>query len=252
MILTSKGHTAIARALIEQDYYLAWGGLAVGQQPWETHPDAVDVSATTMYREVGRQKVTLKKYAYLDPNGSIVVDDKQWSLTDEPTPNIYVQFKFDANAASNEVLYQLGVWVDTLPNKDLPELSFKVNNEGGYAIGDTRVRINDIKGGELADFLPVPLPNADTGGRQIVVGSSVIRVLGVDALNSTLIVSALPVALKGGQALTVSKVTATEPGRFYLSPGHILDAGMLLMLDNIPPIYRDAATRNMFEYVLQF
>ena len=42
------------------------------------------------------------------------------------------------------------------------------------------------------------------------------------------------------------------PGKFYLLPDELADPGTLLLLENIAPLYRNAASRQTFEFVISF
>jgi hypothetical protein len=198
MIMVDDGHATLAKAMIDEVFHLAWGGLpddyplkwTVDQEPpdtllrtetatltrgaaggldalpktpvdsivsvvagettyvqgtdyalsgnavsWEL-PGAEPATGATYqvtyrYRvslallhalelEKGRRLATLKSYAVEDPLGSIIVNGTRWSMTETPTRNLYLQFKFDAEDSPNDVIYQLGLFMGSQPASGVP------------------------------------------------------------------------------------------------------------------------------------
>ncbi|NSW86777.1 MAG: DUF4815 domain-containing protein [Syntrophobacteraceae bacterium] len=84
--------------------------------------------------EKGRRLVTLKTYAVEDPNGSIIANGTKWSSTDTPTRNLYLQFKFDADDAPTDIIYQLGIFMGTTPAEGVaPDKQYLLPSEIGNA-----------------------------------------------------------------------------------------------------------------------
>jgi len=126
-------------------------------------PPLIDMDIDELYQEFGRRRFTAQTYAYEDPiNGTIDANETKWSLTETPTRHLYLQFKFDSSEAPAEILYQLGIF-----------------------------------------------------------------------MNSTLI-GELPADQR------------------YFVPAEITDPGTIFMAENIKPVARNNATREMFEYIITF
>lgn len=92
--------------------------------PWTTSPVAPPESLNLLYNEVGRRRANIKKFVKRDPNGEIVtavlnsqneLELVNWSESAEPTNNLYFQVGFALSDASDQTIYQFGVFTDTVP-----------------------------------------------------------------------------------------------------------------------------------------
>ncbi len=119
MIMVEKGHVALAESVYNETFHLAWGKLPADYpSPWqlEDNPPAPDDAAEALLLEIGRRLSTVKSYAMEDANGDIVANGTKWSKTNTPTRHVYLQFKFDADDASEEIIRQLGIFIGTIPS----------------------------------------------------------------------------------------------------------------------------------------
>lgn len=251
MQLTTDGHTAISQSLKNSDFHLAWGKLKAGQTPWASDIPALSVGTDDLYNEIGRRAPSVKRYAYEDPNGGVIANGKRWTLTDTPTRNIYLQFKFDSTDSPDEVVYQKGLWMNTVTNVPKTAMTFHVVQT--YPAGTTAIRLNAFSGGVLEDLLPVPNPSIKFGGRECLLSNNTsFRVLGLDTATSMAFTTPLPAEIAPAETLRCSEIFGVPLGKLYLNPSDLLDKGLLFMVENNKPVYRDNATREMYEYVLTF
>ena len=127
--LTKSGRAAIASAIASRPLHLAWGS---GLAEW----DAADamlpslVESTALFNEVGRRKVSRVGFVEPDNQGDIVVpvgvnpdgsvQSARYRQTEEVTPYLYVRVNYDFADASNAVIRELGVFMDTVTAPELP------------------------------------------------------------------------------------------------------------------------------------
>ena len=124
LVMTEVGHVAIASAVKQQDFYLCIGGLPEGfERPWtvEEEPPAFDPKATGLILPFGYRKAARVLFAFEDPNGIIVAAGKRWSVTEEPTRHVYIEFRLDAEDAVGKTIYQTGLFMNLRPKADVPE-----------------------------------------------------------------------------------------------------------------------------------
>lgn len=130
--LTHQGRAAIAKAISEQPLHLAWG---IGNPAWDTDrgnlPSLID--ATTLVNEVGRRLPNRIGFVEPDEAGEIVipvsagaegaVQEARYRLVinGKPTPFLYIQTNYDYADASNVVIREMGVFMDTELVKGVPE-----------------------------------------------------------------------------------------------------------------------------------
>ena len=144
LVMTEVGHTAIASAVKKQDFYLSLGGLPEDfEHPWtvEEEPPAFDPKATDLILSFGYRKAARVLYAYEDPNGIIVAAGKRWSVTEEPTRHVYIEFRLDAEDAVGKTIYQTGLFMNLRPKADVPEgklflLPEEVEDKGILLMGE--------------------------------------------------------------------------------------------------------------------
>lgn len=68
---------------------------------------------TQLMNEVGRRVPLLVGYANADVNGTIVANGSSWTYTSTPTPNLYLQFKFDPADGVGSIISQVGLFIGT-------------------------------------------------------------------------------------------------------------------------------------------
>lgn len=130
--LTHQGRAAIAKAISEQPLHLAWG---IGNPAWDA-PDAALpslINATALVNEVGRRLPNRIGFVEPDEAGDIIipvsagaegaVQEARYRLvtSGEPTPFLYIQTNYDYADASNVVIREMGVFMDTELIDGLPE-----------------------------------------------------------------------------------------------------------------------------------
>lgn len=127
--LTKTGRAAIARAIAERPLHLAWG---TGDPAWDD-PDAdlpSLVDATALVNEVGRRVTSSVGYVVPDDAGNIViptgigadgdVQEARYSSVPGPTPHIYIRVNYNFADASNVIIREVGLFMDTVVKAELP------------------------------------------------------------------------------------------------------------------------------------
>ncbi len=130
--LTRTGRAAIALAISTRALHLAWGS---GDEAWDspgaTLPSLVEARA--LAHELGRRTPNRVSFVLPDESGDIVIpisagaegavqEARYRQVTDgTPTPFLYVQTHYSYGDASNSIIRELGVFMDTELVDDLPE-----------------------------------------------------------------------------------------------------------------------------------
>lgn len=130
--LTHTGRAAIALALSKRPLHLAWGS---GDAAWDAPDAAIPslIDATALAHELGRR--TPNKIGFVTPDeaGDIIipvsagaegaVQEARYRLVADgsPTPFLYVQTHYNYADASNAVIREMGVFMDTELVDGLPE-----------------------------------------------------------------------------------------------------------------------------------
>ncbi len=127
--LTQSGRAAIARAILAQPLYLAWGS---GDPAWDAmaEGDLPSLKESTALRaEVGRRIMTSTSFCLPDATGEICVpvgimpdgsaDLDRYSLSESPTPYIYLRCAFDFEDSPNAIIREVGIFMNTEPVSDL-------------------------------------------------------------------------------------------------------------------------------------
>ncbi|SFU79644.1 hypothetical protein [Pseudoduganella namucuonensis] len=116
-ILTSSGRAAVAASIKAMPLHLAWGA---GLPSWDATPEPEPVLATALQSEIGRRELTQALFCVPDANGEVIVPTGRFSISNEPTNNLYLRFNFDfADAASSDIR-EVGVFVGTVVKSGLP------------------------------------------------------------------------------------------------------------------------------------
>jgi hypothetical protein len=110
-ILTTSGRAALAIAVAAQSLHLAWG---TGLASWDTTPEAEPTTATALVDEVGRRGSPVLQYVTADVNGAIILPSGRWSVSAQPTNNIFLRFQYDYPDGANAIIRELGIFVGTV------------------------------------------------------------------------------------------------------------------------------------------
>lgn len=128
--ITNTGRAAMAKAIAARPLFLAWGS---GDPAWdamnkEDLPSLVDAEALTS--ELGRRKPSVVRFCTPDDAGSIVIpvasteegvlQTARYSLSDTPTPYLYVRADYDFENAANAVIREIGLFMDCKPQESCP------------------------------------------------------------------------------------------------------------------------------------
>lgn len=119
--LTTAGRAAIVKALKERSIHLAWG---IGLSEWDAEDAVLPglTSRTELFNEIGRRAITSSAYVTPDEEGDIVIpissesselNEVRYSISDVPTPYLYIRVNYDFSDAPNAVIRELGVFMDT-------------------------------------------------------------------------------------------------------------------------------------------
>lgn len=127
--LTSTGRAAIAKAIATRPLHLAWGS---GDPAWDapgcTLPSLINATSLTL--EIGRR--TPNRIGFVEPDeaGDIVipvsagaegaVQEARYRLVTGPTPFLYVQTHYNYGDASNAIIREMGLFMDSEFLPDLP------------------------------------------------------------------------------------------------------------------------------------
>lgn len=128
--LTKTGRAAIALALSSRPLHLAWGS---GDPAWDEEGAELPslVNATSLVSELGRR--TPATVGFVEPvdSGDIVipvsigndgeVQEARYKSVPGPSPYLYVRVNYNFEDASNAVVREIGVFMDTVLADGLPE-----------------------------------------------------------------------------------------------------------------------------------
>lgn len=120
--LTHIGRAAIALAISERPLHIAWGsGDAAWDNPDTALPSLLD--ATSLVNELGRRTPGTIGFVEPDEAGDIVipisaggegaVQEARYSSVSGPTPFLYVRAHYNYADASNAVIREMGVFMNT-------------------------------------------------------------------------------------------------------------------------------------------
>lgn len=132
--ITNTGRAAMAKAIAARPLYLAWGSgdPARDAMKKEELPSLVDAEALT--NELGRRKPSVIRFCTPDDAGGIVIpvasteegvlQTARYSLSDTPTPYLYIRADYDFENAANAVIREIGLFMDCQPKKGCPAGQF--------------------------------------------------------------------------------------------------------------------------------
>ena len=116
-ILTQTGRTAIAQSVKNQQIHLAWG---TGDEAWDSNTIPEDQMQTDLIREVGRRVVDEVLFCVGDENGELITPTGRFTASENPTNNLYIKTKYDFTDAAEYTIRELGLFVGTVTNGELP------------------------------------------------------------------------------------------------------------------------------------
>lgn len=96
---------------------------------WTDTPPSANAAHTKLYSEVGRRRALIKKYVVPDVNGSYQTPNGTWSESDTPTRYVYIQVGFALEDASNQTIYQMGLFVGTTPVAGYENANYLLPNQ---------------------------------------------------------------------------------------------------------------------------
>lgn len=110
-VLVNEGRAAIASAIAARPLHLAWGE---GDPEWDDqNPPAPPVDTNVLLAEVGRRALHSWEYCTPDEEGGIVTTTGRYAISAEPTPHLFLSFKYDYADASDKVIREAAVFMDT-------------------------------------------------------------------------------------------------------------------------------------------
>jgi hypothetical protein len=128
--LTHSGRAAIAHAIASRPLHAAWGS---GQDGWDgLADDALPslVERDALFNEIGRRALSSLGFVVPDPEGGITVpvgeypdgsvELARYRQVEYPTPYLYMRVNYDFADASNAVVREIAVMMDTVVKEDLP------------------------------------------------------------------------------------------------------------------------------------
>ncbi|GHT98270.1 hypothetical protein FACS1894126_3540 [Alphaproteobacteria bacterium] len=116
-ILTQSGRAAIAQSVKDQVIHIAWGQ---GDADSDDSIGSEDPMQTTLKSEVGRRIVDEVVFCVGDDDGELVTPTGRFSASEEPTNNLYIETTYDFEDASDHTIRELGLFVGTKTDPDLP------------------------------------------------------------------------------------------------------------------------------------
>lgn len=118
-ILTQSGRTAIAQSVKNQVIHLAWGQRDVASDNFSEIPPE-DPTQTALIHEVGRRVVDEISYCFGDDEGDLITPTGRFRRSENPTNNLYIKTKYDFTDAAEYTIRELGLFVGTVTNSELP------------------------------------------------------------------------------------------------------------------------------------
>ncbi|GHT97207.1 hypothetical protein FACS1894126_0820 [Alphaproteobacteria bacterium] len=116
-ILTQSGRAAIAQSVKDQVIHIAWGQ---GDADSDDSIGSEDPMQTTLKSEVGRRIVDEVVFCVGDDDGELVTPTGRFSASEEPTNNLFIETTYDFEDASDHTIRELGLFVGTKTDPDLP------------------------------------------------------------------------------------------------------------------------------------
>lgn len=130
--LTNTGRAGMAEAIAAMPLHYAWGS---GNPAWDADPTGQHlkeslVGKTALENELGRRAVTSVGYVVPDPEGEITVPvgrqpdgtvvEARYRSVLEPSPFLYLRVNFDFADASDQIIREVGIFLNTKIKEGLP------------------------------------------------------------------------------------------------------------------------------------
>lgn len=128
--LTNTGRAAIAKAIASRPLHLAWGS---GDAAWDDPETGIPsmVKATALVNELGRRTPATVGFVEPDDAGDIVIpvgygagdtvqEARYRQVTPGPTRYLFVRVNYNFAEASNAIIREMGLFMDTVVKADLP------------------------------------------------------------------------------------------------------------------------------------
>jgi hypothetical protein len=116
-ILVSSGRAALAAALMDSPFYLAWGS---GDPDWDDTPIEPSINTTSLLNETGRHIATTVGFCDSDPDGEIVVPNGRFTQSVTPTNHLHITVNFDFTDGVGLVIREIGLFSGGTTDPDLP------------------------------------------------------------------------------------------------------------------------------------
>jgi len=116
-ILTTSGRIALTMAVANETIHMAWGS---GDAAWDSEPVAESITETALVTEVGRRSATSIRYCTPDTEGEIIVPNGRFAESATPTHHLFLRFNFDFADAQSAIIREIGIFIGTVVNSDLP------------------------------------------------------------------------------------------------------------------------------------
>ena len=156
-IITISGRAGMAKSIKNSPLYIAWGQ---GQHDVESNEKITeDPTQTELFREVGRRVVDDVQFVVGDDEGGLVTPTGRWTISEEPTNNLYISATFDFEDANGYTIREYGLFVNSEMSSDCSEgqryfLPTEISNPGELLMlencvplirtGDTRHECNFV------------------------------------------------------------------------------------------------------------
>nr|WP_265665020.1 hypothetical protein [Verminephrobacter aporrectodeae] len=102
---------------MNQPIHLAWGS---GLDAWAAALPPEPNNATALVTEVGRRAVTQVSYCRADANGEIELATGRYTLSAEPSTNVYLKFTYAFDDAAGTTIRELGIFLGTQIKATVP------------------------------------------------------------------------------------------------------------------------------------
>lgn len=239
MTMVETGHVAHARAMLNEDYYLAWGDLPPNYpDPWgldEVPPESAStLASTTLVRgETNSDLIT-------GFNGIL----KLVSITDSDG----VSYIIGQDAVLNSGLIE---WSDT----HAPAVGVSYTVVFRYYTEDLTTLLNEVgrrkvtmKSFVVEDPLTGDIVANGTRWRRVETPTRHIYLMfsfdATDAVDTSI--------YQVGIYIGTQVDPTTPPGLYYYLPSQITENGSMYMVENLEPFPRNIGKREIFEYVITY
>lgn len=170
--LTRPGRAAIAKTIAERPIFLGWG---TGEAAWDNMGDADLPSLlerATLFNEIGIRRASVVGFCEPSETGDIVVpigtaadggvETARYQQKSTPTPYLYIKVNFDFADAQNDVIREVGLFLDVEPKADLPpgQMYFKPSEieNPGELLAIQIVRPKILRSPAVRQILELVLP----------------------------------------------------------------------------------------------